>query len=239
MQHIHNTYYFCDTKPSSESITDECVYDTAREISNGIQIDNYGGDIIQIDQIMLIDNYNMSLIIEYLCTESNSSNSCGDNVSIKPLSNLFIPLQSNNSQVIVEQSHAGCNLCATDFITIPYGGSGGSPKYGNTINKIVGITSWRIKKSSPKTLEYLQWISSNGDVSNIDYHLDISHSNPCHPFNLSTDEYINGYEVLSSSVVQGLVLYTNSNHTYNCTTSNEPSDSGKIIYKNYYLSGFT
>ena len=108
--------------------------------------------------------------------------------------------------------------------------------------KIRGISSWGLWTNNIDSfynaIGDFSWITDTDISATIGNGTNFDN---CPAFILDGDDYINGYRVVYGSYIYGLYFYTKNNLTYNCTAktiNNIYIDSGVILYKNKYLSGF-
>ena len=112
------------------------------------------------------------------------------------------------------------------------------------LGKIRGIDSWgyNVGTWSGATLQF-SWIHGYPSLSNSITFGSAAAEHYCRAFNLSTNDYINGYRVITKgNNVFGLTFYTHLNLTHQCQWEFldllDMNDSGIIRYPGYYLSGF-
>ena len=127
--------------------------------------------------------------------------------------------------------------CIDDIITDIYGGSGGWPTIDINQGRINRIVSWQV--SSRPGLASVQWESDEQTAFGSVYGW--NSGSECGEYILDSEDYINGYRVLYSGLVESITLYTKSGRTFQCEISSLSSsyqDTGNVIFPNHYLTGF-
>eukprot|EP01084_Bolivina_argentea_P290727 499473_1 len=136
------------------------------------------------------------------------------------------------------------------IVTPLYGGSGGGEGSGWKYNPISQMITWSTAEDSsafPVAITNFKWQYQNGEQLPVTGTAGSEAGNPCTPFSLASNEYINSYRVQSGDAlgqntggyVYGLEFQTTLGNTYSCggAATNNPEDSGLITHDGYFLAG--